>query len=220
MNIPQELLNDLSFQVIKPLMNKLAVRNYTLILSHQVPSGDYLATIEYPKYRRVATLTLYDNFFEADEFEMFSTLFHELMHLHFHPLREELNALLKDHLSPLVSRMFDEIYVKREEYIVDDLSVCLSKAVPEDQKEIAYELFRRMKDWYNKELSGVKEQPDITCDSELFKDQSVVQPKEGKQLENHVLLSGMVDSEEEISDNKEVAEEEPEVTNDENAKED
>lgn len=205
-HLPKKLMQDIGYQLLSPLMSKLAVRNHKVVLSSKLGmSDDNLAHISHCDSRRVATIVLYHNLFSQDNFEILSTFVHELLHIHFHELREELAAFLDDELSPNNANKFNRIYAKREEYIVDDLSVCLTNAIPEDQKQVAYGLFDEMRAWYEEETNAEDHVESIEFTSELDPNESIILEKT-EETEAEV-----VDSEEEISDNKEDSEEDSDL---------
>lgn len=116
-----------------------------------------LASIQHTPNRRWSTMRLYSEYFELDNSQCLSTILHELIHTYWHEADEELDALLEDILSPIHKRIVERIMTKRQEYMVDDLSVALERLVSESDRARYYEIFDLMRDWYDKHVEALED---------------------------------------------------------------
>lgn len=135
-----------------------------------------LADITHTPNRRWSVMRLYEPFFTVENKECLSTVYHELLHTYWHELDEELNHILEDVLSPTHKRIFDRVIQKREEYMVDDLSVAFEIMTPENKRSRYYAIFDEMKEWYNNQLSGDDQEDDdvdVVALSDLVPDETV-----------------------------------------------
>jgi hypothetical protein len=193
----------LGWQLVQPLINKLLVRNHKLTISCHVHVDDErLADIQHADQRHMAYLRLYENFFQQSDYEMLSTIVHELLHVHFHPIRELIDDFLDDELSQNNKVKFVSLYSRREEYIVDDVAVIVTNAIPEEEKKHAYALFEDMRQWYKEATSkseSCSEDTELeTADVNEYSIISGIKEESESEEENS---EETVDSEEEISDN-------------------